>query len=200
MAEIVRDIAPGADILFHSGFNSEADFADGITELRACGADVLVDNLIYLDEPMFQDGAIAQAAEAAIADGALYFSSAGNDGEAGIDEFYVDGNPALDNDRSSPGFVGVDFHDFGGGSVNRFASFAVPAGCGATLILQWNDPFSGSLGPGASADLDFYLYKGILAEQCIRSGGDTDCGDVDDQDGVGITWMLGLTAAFFLGM
>ena len=65
MAELIHDIAPGAGLSFHSTFNSRIDFADGIDELRLCGADVLVDDTIYLNEPMFQDGPIAQALDPA---------------------------------------------------------------------------------------------------------------------------------------
>ena len=43
-----------------------------------CGADVIVDDVIYFAEPMFQDGLIADAAQAAVDAGVPYYSSAGN--------------------------------------------------------------------------------------------------------------------------
>ena len=162
MAELVHDLAPGAEILFHTAFKGEADFADGIAELVACGADVLVDDVIYLGEPMFQDGPIAQAAQAAVDGGVSYFSAAGNEGDRGVDEVYLDADPSS-NDPPPPDDAvyptdGSDLHDFDpGAGDNRFAAITLPQGCGVDLVLQWNDPYSGTLGPGASRDLDLYL-------------------------------------------
>ena len=61
MMELVHDVAPGADGAFHSAFLGIADFANGIEELAAFGADVIVDDVLYFAEPMFQDGLIAKA-------------------------------------------------------------------------------------------------------------------------------------------
>ena len=41
---------------------------------------MIVDDVLYFNESPFQDGPIAQAVNAVTADGALYFSSAGNEG------------------------------------------------------------------------------------------------------------------------
>lgn len=48
IAELIHDLAPGADILFRAAAIDEADFADGIDALVTCGAGVLVDDLIFL--------------------------------------------------------------------------------------------------------------------------------------------------------
>lgn len=78
MTEIVHDVAPGAAIAFHTAFLGQADFAQGIEDLQAAGCQAIVDDIIYFDEPFFQNGIIAQAAQKVVAKGASYFSSAGN--------------------------------------------------------------------------------------------------------------------------
>jgi hypothetical protein len=115
---------------------------------------------------MFQDGIIASAAQQAVDSGSVYFSAAGNGSRYGVDEFYVDAVPALDNTLIPPN--GLDFHDFGGG--DRYAEITVPAGCGVGLVLQWNEPFDGMLGPGASSDLDLYFCTAQTPGACIFSG------------------------------
>lgn len=147
MAELVHDLAPGSPLLFATAFTSEPGFAANIDALRACGAKVLVDDIIYYAEPMFQDGVVAQAAQAAVDAGVPYFSSAGNYGRVGVDESYVDGAPGNDGDN---------FHRFATGS--QVANITLPPGCGVRLVLQWADPFDGTLGPGASSDFDIGLY------------------------------------------
>ena len=52
--------------------------AASINGLVANGADVIADDIFYLEEPFFQDGAVAQAVDAARAAGVAYFASAGN--------------------------------------------------------------------------------------------------------------------------
>jgi len=46
---------------FHTAFVSEEDFAEGILALANDGAKVIVDDVGYFDEPMFEDGVVADA-------------------------------------------------------------------------------------------------------------------------------------------
>src|SRR5258708_3937897 len=91
MMQIVHDVAPGAGLAFYTAENSEADFASGIGKLAApvasggAGAKVIVDDVGYFDEPFFQDGLVAQAIDAVVANGVAYFSSAGNNGTLAYD-------------------------------------------------------------------------------------------------------------------
>jgi hypothetical protein len=91
MLQIVHDVAPGASLAFHTAENGEADFASGIGKLAAAtsaggaGAKVIADDVGYFDEPFFQDGIVAQAIDAAEAQGVAYFSAAGNDGTLAYD-------------------------------------------------------------------------------------------------------------------
>lgn len=153
MGEVVHDLAPGAALLFASALPDEATFAENIAALRGCGAEVIADDVLFFAEPMFQDGIIAQAVDAATADGALFFSAATNAGDAGIDQPYRDGDPR-DEDSDPP--TGVDLHDFGAGHLAT--AITIPPHCDLRATLQWNEPFSGTLGAGAHTDLDLYLY------------------------------------------
>ena len=78
--QIIHDVAPGAKEMFHTAFNGEADFAQGIIDLQQAGARVIFDDVLYYNEPMFQDGIIAQAVDTVKASGVAYFSAAGNAG------------------------------------------------------------------------------------------------------------------------
>ena len=81
MLEIVHDLAPNAELGFATAVSGDAEFADNVRALRfQAGCDVLVDDILYFNESPFQDGIIARAVNDVTADGALYFSSAGNEG------------------------------------------------------------------------------------------------------------------------
>ncbi len=81
MMEIVHDLAPGAQLFFATADNGAASFAANIQTLRfTYGCDIIVDDVSYFAESVFQDGPIAQAVNVVTADGALYFSAAANSG------------------------------------------------------------------------------------------------------------------------
>jgi subtilase family protein len=85
MTQIVHDLAPGAHLAFASAFNGLFSFAENIERLAApvasggAGAEVLADDVAYLDEPFFQEGPAGLAARHVSERGADYFSAAGND-------------------------------------------------------------------------------------------------------------------------
>lgn len=151
MAQIVHDVAPGARLAFHTGVEGEAAFAQAIRSLAQAGADIIVDDIRYHAEPMFQDGLIAQAIDAVTSTGVAYFSSAGNQGR--------DAYEAPFRDSGIPGrFGGGNFHDFdpGPGVQTRLQ---IVQGSPTTYVLQWSNPFASVSGPpGATADIDICFW------------------------------------------
>ena len=60
MAQIVHDLAPGADLAFATAFNGELAFAENIEAATGRGGrrKVIVDDVGYFEEPFFQDGPV----------------------------------------------------------------------------------------------------------------------------------------------
>jgi hypothetical protein len=106
MAQLVHDIAPKADLAFHTAFTGQAGFANGIIALANAGAEVIVDDVSYFDEPFFQDGIIAQAVDQVVAQGVSYFSSAGNSATKSYESAF----------RPTAASGDYSFHDFDPGA------------------------------------------------------------------------------------
>jgi hypothetical protein len=163
MLQIVHDLAPKAKLGFATANTGQLGFADNIralagdpaaTNFRAgFKADVIVDDIIYLDEPFFQDGVVAQAVDEVVAKGVSYFSSAGNrpatqayDSKIRI----VPGTPAswantnLNFSNVPAELYAGGFHNYGGsGSVDiaQTVQFTANPGSSNNVVMQWNEPF-----------------------------------------------------------
>jgi len=167
MLEIVHDMAPSAKLFFATAFNSIESFADNIRALRAAGCDIIVDDIIYFAESPFHDDIVTTAVNDVIADGALYFSSAGNEGN------FNDGTSGtwegdFKNSRVTlPLLPGGALHDFGDGVISNFVKIG-----GAVTTLHWSDP------QGASDnDYDFFIMDNTLSTVLDAS---TEVQDGDD--------------------
>ena len=77
--EIIHDLAPGAQPYFNTG-TTAATFATAITALGTAGCTVIVDDISFYTEGVFQDDVVAQAINSFVAGGGIYFSSAANSG------------------------------------------------------------------------------------------------------------------------
>lgn len=164
MAQLIHDVAPGASIAFYTAFDGEADFANGILELARAGADVIVDDVIYFAEPMFQDGVIAQAADEVARLGVPYYSSNGNGGRDGFQSPY----------RAVTVPEGV-FHDFDPGpGVDIMSAVTLDGSLQTNLAFNWDSPnFSVSGGAGAANDVDVIMFDeaGVRVANCFLPDG-----------------------------
>ncbi len=78
MIQLVHDLAPSAGLAFATSFPTAESMADNIRALRAAGSTVIVDDITFFDEPMYQDGPISVAVNEVTAAGVPYYSSAAN--------------------------------------------------------------------------------------------------------------------------
>ncbi|MGY6655102.1 S8 family peptidase [Amycolatopsis sp. TRM77291] len=154
MLEIIHDMAPGAALGFATAFTSEQSFADNIRALRTTGkCTIIVDDVSYFDESPFQDGPVAQAVNDVTADGALYFSSAGNsgnltDGTSG----YYEGDFRGSGSKIS-GITGTP-HDFDPSATTQLYNALSPNSVGRYVTLFWSDPWG-----KATSDYDLFVLN-----------------------------------------
>jgi hypothetical protein len=186
MAQLVHDVAPGASIAFHTAFNSEFDFAEGIIELADAGANVIADDVRYFDEPFFSDGMVAQAVDIVTGRGVAYYSSAGNQKRDSYSSDFHGINVAVNpGTKLKAGKVIRRFHNFGTAqapSILQPVDVTPDAAAGLVIIsFQWDQPHltattyarikagqDPSLAVGATSDLDlvFYDYKFHVVRNC----------------------------------
>jgi PKD repeat protein len=166
MVQLIYDIAPGAGQAFASAFTGEGGFANNIRALAnptQGNCKIIVDDVYYYAEPMFQDGVIAQAVEQVTAQhGVAYYSAAGN--QADLSSEYL-------NHTFVPGTAGAAHLNFApaGSTADTHQRFRIPKGEGISLSLQWSDPFYTTA--GVRTDLDAYL---------LQANGDTVARQEDD--------------------
>jgi Subtilase family len=151
IGQIIHDVAPGASLAFHTAFNSEADFAQGIIDLANAGSTIIDDDVVYFDEPMFQDGILAQAVDKVHDRGIPYFSSAGNDARQSYEsQFRL---------SSSKGVSGVR-HNFGTAkNPDPMQTITVTDQAFEMLVLNWDEPFKSAGPKGSRSDVDLIFYR-----------------------------------------
>lgn len=186
MLQIVHDVAPSAELAFATAFFSELSFAQNIERLArpviegGAGAEVIVDDVAWFEEPFFQDGPVAVAVDKVVADGAAYFSAAGNNNllEVGNEiasweaPSFRDSGGCPASLLALPGIGSGHCMDFDpGAGVDDTFGITVSPGATLNLDLQWAEPWF-----GVETDLDAYL---------LDSGGDLIA--VEDVDNVGNT-------------
>lgn len=144
MLEIIHDLAPNASLYFHDCGNNILAFNEAITELVNAGCDVIVDDIGWITEPFFEDGAIASHVKTILqSHDVVYASSAGNAAGSHYQGTFCDDG------------TGQNSNDFSGGtSAYKYLYVEIPAGASVIAVLQWNEDFD-----NAVSDYDMYLYN-----------------------------------------
>src|SRR5207237_7276873 len=163
---IVTDMAPKARIGFATADVGELGFANNIRALaglpgytypdatqQGFAGDVVCDDVSYLDEPMFQDGIVAQGVIDVVNAGVTYCSSAANnwgtDGYASVFRPVTGTAATAAAAAAGLNLTGVDpalyaggFHNFNPNSgqtdiTQTFNSASDPQ----AAVFQWSDPY-----------------------------------------------------------
>ncbi len=163
MMELVHDLAPASPKAFATAFTGQAEFAQNIRDLAAptkdggAGASILVDDIAYYAEPMFQDGIIAQAIDdVVINNGAAYFSAAGNL----QDQAYENTNPTfLTTTIAAISAAPAQYLQFSPGIVTQNITTN-----NQTFLIgtQWSDPFYTVGGVKSNVDVFFLANGGVI--------------------------------------
>ena len=177
MAEIVHEMVPGSEIAFHTAFNGLANWAEGIVQLAEAGCKVIVDDVVYLTMPVYQDGEVSKAIQQVAEEyDAVYLTAAGNAFDQCFETAYRDIDPDNDDGPWSKIPKGNDFHNWGARTNTEYLNVAIPPNGSTRITLAWENPFSGTLGPGASTDYDLYVFD---SDYNIIELSDTTQGDED---------------------
>ncbi|MFH1138873.1 MAG: S8 family serine peptidase [Pseudomonadota bacterium] len=180
MAQIVHDLAPGAKLAFATALPGIFQFADNIRRLRnEAKADIIVDDICYPDEPFFQDGPAAVAIKDVVADGAPFFTSAGNDNNVAENGENVSSHeapayrptacPTLYYQGEANTDMGADCHNFDPAGDTPYQELVLEDQSLVNLVLDWAEPWY-----GVSTDLDVYLTDtshNIMAFGAARNTG-----------------------------
>ncbi len=145
MLELIHDMAPAAPLAFATAnIGGQAGFAKNIDRLRQAGSKVIVDDITYFAEPMFQPGVIDLAIKRAVEANIPFFSSAGNSNRGGYETSVTyNWQP------------GTDFF-FAANDTALQVNFAQAT----KLTLQWDNPYNGLRNTNAiTADIDLRILN-----------------------------------------
>ncbi len=190
MLQVVHDIAPHANLAFATAAGGELNFAQNIERLAApvsaggAGANVIVDDVTYPEEPMFQDGPIAAAIAKVRAAGVTYVTAAGNNNietstHAEVGSWETPAFTDTENPAYCPIPVGVaarhclNFAPSGKPENDKFA-ITIEKGKPVDIAVGWSEPWY-----GVKADLDVYLLHYVNPKKAFTPG-ETEVAAVDN--------------------
>ena len=144
LAQIIHDIAPGAELSFHTFIGGEgkdsvntndSSYAEAVNSLVESGVDIIVDDAQF-STAIFQDGKAAQAVEKAVSKGVVYVPAAGNNGNISYESEFRPGESFSIED------LAFEAHDFDpGNNVDLFQDIQVSKeGTVINPLLSWDEP------------------------------------------------------------
>ncbi len=164
MAELIHQIAPGAQLYFYDSSN----FAAGVTALAGAGCNIIVDDISFFTEPYFQvAGPIDSAIESAVASGVNYFTSAGNYADASFEANFA---ASYASTTLSDGST-VNAYIFGNGTPYQTITTAANGTFIASIYLQWDAPYPTSARSVSPVELMVKVFdtNGTLVATSTRS-------------------------------
>ncbi len=160
MLENIHDIAPGAGLAFDTAGDSDLAMNQAILALaNTANANIIVDDVSFLDEPLFQDGLISQAVDTVTAQGVSYFSAAGNQANGG----YLSQFRSVTDTITGIGSTAGTYMNFNpnGGTLDEMP-ITTTAGS-IPLVFQFDQPYQTQEPTGdtnaVTSSLSFYLLN-----------------------------------------
>jgi len=164
MIQLIHDLVPDAELVFHTGIIPGGNIAPAIEALANEGCDVIVDDIRTNQEPLFQYGYSAQAAnKAADEHGIAYFTSARNFGSLSWENRNGYKDTECRSDLKFPTTINyISCHDFNDDDENGPSPVQniIIETDGDSLQFFWEDTWRSVSGlPGAQTDLDLFLFN-----------------------------------------
>ncbi len=165
MMELIHDLAPGAQLYFHTSGSTPEEMAIGMQRLADAGCTIIVDDISFFSEPIFQDGIIAQTIDRLTGQGIAFFGSAGNAGSSSFEDNFRNSGRFLEDfftpdsvDDEIRAFIGTgELMDFNPGPA---VDVVQPiTSLGAPLFFYWDNSSASATGGrvGAVHDYDIFL-------------------------------------------
>ncbi|HKZ15828.1 MAG TPA: S8 family serine peptidase [Solirubrobacterales bacterium] len=184
MLQTIHDLAPHAQLAFATAYATELQFAHNIEVLAApvsaggAGADVIVDDVAYYEEPFFQDGPVAVAIKNVTEAGVTYLTAAGNNNLISQGNDYASWEREEFLDTTCPGAV-VPYVFGASSNCLNFSpnatddpAFGITVAPKSKLVidLQWAEPWY-----GVHADLNAFLLDAneevVIVKQTKKNAG-----------------------------
>ena len=167
MAELIHQVAPGAQLYFYAPDGSLTGLAAGVNALVAAGCNIIVDDLSFVASPFFQvAGPVDTAIQSAINAGVSYFTAADNYGNAYYQAAFTPTSTILS------GIAGtVNAQQFTDGTDLQTITISTDT----TIALQWDSPYPTTAGGSSVQAMDMALYhNGTLESTAVQ---EADPGD-----------------------